>query len=256
MKKQPHLILILLILFLSSQSLHAKFCETINEADLCLNSLLEHKLFDSSAKLHANYLPILALRALAHADIYKKKKDFKIERFFFENDKVYEKDTDELPYASLIGVGKVSGNGFFGREIEFAGTLNAHTVKYKNVMKFSLPRRADMQVNAWLDEIEFLDLQIQSDADKMTNDVSGKYFGKAVKYHTTHRDSFGILADIPYKLHTEGKVKEDDLFHAVTDGLIDENKVTGAVNFIEKNHYYSIEHYGPIRVETHIRILN
>ena len=57
-----------------------------------------------------------------------------------------------------------------------------------------------------------------------------------------------------YKIHTEGKIKEEGNFLAVTDGTTDEYKVTGSVTLTSKNNYFSTEHYGPIMVQTQVTV--
>jgi hypothetical protein len=219
----------------------------------CSKGLANYPLFDTPYKLHANYLPILALRALAHGDIYKEKKKFSLERYYFVKN---TSGAFQEHYAKLIGSGEVSGHGFIGRKISFQGKLNEFPFEYENKMTFSLPKRARMNIKAELDGIRFLELEIHSDGDKMTNDVEGTFFTKKVKYHTEHRDSEGILADLPYKLHTEGKVKEADNFHTVTEGSIGEYKISGSGNLTAYNKYLTIEHYGPIMVKTYITVID
>jgi hypothetical protein len=251
-KKTSNILLIIILVFSNLNPALSSFCDKKNSKTECSKSLANYPLFDTPYKLHANYLPILALRALAHGDIYKEKKKFNIERYY------YVKNTSgafQESYAKLAGSGEVTGFGFIGRKVSFEGMLNEFPFRYENKMSFSLPKRAHMRVTADLDGLIFLNLDIHSDGDKMTNDVDGSFFAKKVHYHTEHRDSEGILADLPYKIHTEGKVKEIDNFYTVTEGVIGNYKVTGTANLTAPNKYLTIEHYGPIMVKTYVNIL-
>lgn len=243
-----------LVIFIASnfQASNSSICSMETSKTDCSKSLKNYPLFDTPYKIHANYLPILSLRALAHAEIYKEKKPFKIERYF------YVKDTSgafKEPYAKLIGSGKVEGSGLIGRKISFEGKLNEFPLKYTNQMSFSLPKKAHMKVESTIDGISFLNLDIRSDGDAMTNDVKGTFFGSAVNYHTQHRDSKGTLAGYPYEIHTVGETKEVNKFTATTKGKIGTYTTTGSVSMTAPNKYLSTENYGPIMVKTFITIL-
>ena len=233
-------------------ALEAKLCEKDLSKTECSKTLIHYPLFDTPYKLLANYVPILPLRALAHGNIYKEKKAFKLERYYYvANISGSFKD----PYAKLIGEGEVKGVGFFGRKINFKGMLNDFQVIYENRVTPSLPKRASMKVSATVDDVTFLDLLIKSDKDEMTNDVEGSFFGKEVKYHTYWRDTEGIIAGHKYKIHTEGKVKEKAKFAADTEGTIGEYDIHGNIEMIAPGKYFSSEHYGPILVKTYVTVL-
>ena len=238
---------------LSANKAEALLCDTSKSKTDCSKELIHYPLFDTPYKVHANYVPILALRALAHGNIYKEKKSFNLERYFYV--KNIGGAFDDY-YAKLVGSGEVGGHGFIGRKITFKGQLNEFPIEYENTMSFSLPKKAKMKVKADIDGIRFLDIEVKSDGDAMTNDVEGTYFGQEVKYHTAHRDSDGILAGLPYKLHTEGKVKEPEAFYAITEGSIENYKIKGEVQMLEKAKYLSTEYYGPIMVKTYINVLD
>lgn len=246
------ILLAIFAIFTISSNAKATICNKDTSKMECSKSLANYPLFDTPYKLLANYLPILPLRALAHGDIYKEKKAFKLERYYYVKN---ISGAFQNPYATLTGSGKVDNHGFLGRIINFEGRLNEFPIKYENKMSFSLPKKAKMKVWAEIDGIQFIKLEVHSDGDKMTNDVDGTFFGKKVHYHTEHRDTDGILANIHYKVHTEGKIKEDDNFLAVTDGTIGDYKVTGSANLTAPGKYLSIEHYGPIMVKTFITVL-
>ena len=240
------------MLLVPLMALEAKLCEKDLSKTECSKILINYPLFDTPYKLLANYVPILPLRALAHGNIYKEKKSFKLERYYYlANASESFKD----PYAKLIGEGKVKGVGFFGRKISFDGMLNDFKLTYINKVTPSLPRRAKMKVSATVDDVTFLDLVIKSDGDEMTNDVEGSFFGKDVQYHTYWRDTEGLVAGHKYKIHTEGKVKEEAKFAADTKGTIGEYDINGSINMTAPGKYFSSEHYGPILVKTYVTIL-
>lgn len=245
-------IFVFTLMIVNANCASAHLCKSDQSKTDCSKSLINYPLFDTPYKLHANYLPILALRALAHGDIYKEKKDFKLERLYYVRN---TRGAFQEPYSKLIGTGKVEGHGFIGRKISFEGKLDDFDIHYVNKMSFSLPKKAKMNIEAKIDDISFLKLEIHSDADTMTNDVEGTYFGQVVDYNTEHRDSRGKLAGHPYHLHTEGKVKEDTEFYATTDGSIAGYSVQGSASLVGVNEYLTVEHYGPIMVKTFVTIL-
>lgn len=247
------LLLTIVLLNNSSALALARICPEKKSNTECAKALINYPLFDTPYKLAANYIPILPLRALAHGEIYREKKTFKLERYY------YVKNISGAfgePYAKLIGSGKVSGSGIIGRKVSFDGHLNEFKVKYLIKMSFSLPKKAKMKVSASIDDIDFLELIIRSDGDAMTNDVEGTFFGKTVKYHTHHRDTDGTLAGQHYKLHTEGKVKEEGNFHAITKGGYAGHSISGSVVLTAYNKYYSTEYYGPIMVKSYITVID
>lgn len=219
----------------------------------CHQTLLVYPFFDTQYKMAANYVPILPLRALAHADVYKNKKNFELERYYYVKD-LQGKFKD--PYAVLKLNGQVKGRGFLGRDVEVHGTLNDFNLEYMNIMTFSLPKKAHMLVTAKLDGIEFLNLEIFSDGDKMTNDVSGKFFGKKVKYNTCLRNTEGLLAEVPYSIFTHGIVSTPQEFKTVLEGRIGKHLIDGQIYMVSKNNYLSIENYGPIQVKSYVRVID
>jgi len=217
----------------------------------CANYLRNYPLFDTEYKIAANYVPILPLRALANADVYKEKKSFHIERFYHVKNLSGELGK---PYQSIILDGEIGGFGIFSRSIKAKGKLNEFDLEYENHMSFALPRTAHMKVTAKLDDIQFLNLKIRSDGNAMTNDVEGNFFAKEVKYHTHWRDTYGILAGINYKINAVGIVKEENDFQVSLNGDVGTHKITGSGKLVSENCYETIEDYGPITVKTIITI--
>lgn len=244
---QKLLLTAILIYSLCSGS-KAKLCP---ENSNCQQIIANHQLFNSQYKMAANYVPILPLRAMVHADVYKAKKPLTMDRRYY----IKGADGKYVQYQKTFLNIDIKGHGIIGREIDAEGTLNDYPIKYRNVMSFSLPKKANMKVNASLDGVPILELSIQSDGKKMTNKVKGTYLGKTVDYQTNWRETKGTLAGIPYQLHTEGLIKEVDVFKAVTKGTIANYLVTGEVHMIDHSHFESTEYYGPIMVQTKITIL-
>lgn len=220
--------------------------------DTCVQNLTNYPLFDNPHLIAANYVPILPLRAFAHADIYKAKKNLRMVREFYVRDLA---GNFSKPYEKIDLLVTVKAKGLFGREILASGTLNEFQLEYKNIATFSLPKNAHMKVEASLDGLPILDLDVVSDGNKMTNKVQGSFLGKTVDYLTEWRETKGTLAGHSYNLHTEGVTKEPERFKAVTKGKINSTEISGTCEMLEKNHYKSIENYGPILVKTDIRVL-
>jgi len=227
-------------------------CDDIKVKD-CSRYLAHHPLFDTDYKLAANYVPILALRALAHAEVYKDKKPFHIERYFFVKD-LSGSDKLTKAYETIILDGEINGFGIFNRKIKVKGTLNEHDIDYINEMSFSLPRKAHMKIKAVIDDIPFLDLLIKSCGTAMTNDVEGTLFTKEVKYHTSWRDTEGLLAGLEYQITATGVVKEETDFYATLLGSIGNYPIKGTIKLVKPGYYESIEEYGPILVKTFITV--
>jgi hypothetical protein len=247
----------LLLTCLFSSICHASFaevhiCDLVKAKD-CSSHLSHHPLFDTDYKLAANYVPILALRALAHGEVYKEKKPFHIERYFYVKE-LTGSDKLTKAYEAIILDGEVSGFGIFNRKIKVKGTLNEHDIDYSNEMSFSLPRKALMKIKASIDDLNFLDLQVKSCGIAMTNDVEGSLFTRDVKYHTSWRDTEGILAGIKYQITATGIVKEETDFYATLEGSIGNYPIKGTVKLVKPGYYESVEEYGPILVKTFITI--
>jgi hypothetical protein len=214
----------------------------------CSDALLTNNLFNSDAKIAANYIPVLPLRAFAHAEIYKEKKRLAFKREFFYN-------SAAKAYATMNLNIEVKGKGFLGREIIATGTLNEHKVEYFNETKPYLPRNVDMRVIAKLDGIRVLELDIASDGTKMTNNVKGKFFNKEVNYSTNWRNTKGVLAGLNYEIYAEGVEKEKTSFRAISKGRIQSQSISGSCQMIESNLYRCQEQYGPISIKTEIKVL-
>ena len=214
----------------------------------CSDALLTNNLFNSDAKIAANYIPVLPLRAFAHAEIYKDKKRLAFKREFFYN-------SAAKAYATMNLNIEVSGKGFLGREIIATGTLNEHKVEYFNEVKPYLPRNVDMKVIAKLDGIRVLELDVESDGTKMTNIVKGKFFNREVNYSTNWRNTKGVLAGLNYEIYAEGVEKEKTSFRAISKGHIQSQSISGSCQMIESNLYRCQEQYGPISIKTEIKVL-
>ena len=235
---------------LAAQARQHILCESA--ADQCEVNLQNYPLFDTPYKVASNYLPILAIRAFAHAGIYKDKKSCRLERLYYV--KNLEAEFGE-PYQKTTLDIEVQGHGFFGRKIVATGTLNEFDLEYENKIGASLPRNASMKVHAKLAGVEFLNLHIKSDGKKNTNEVEGTYFAKEVKYQTEWRDTNGTLANLDYKAHTEGLHNEVDHFNAITRGSIDKYEIFGHGTMVKPNYYEFEEHYGPIVVKSKLWII-
>lgn len=245
-------IILILIFFLTANLVKAKdtLCPRKNDQK-CANYLRNYPLFDTEYKIAANYVPVLPLRALAHAEVYREKKSFHLERYYYV--KNLEGDLGKS-YQSIILDAEISGFGIFSRKIKAKGKLNEFDLEYENNMSFSLPKKATMKVEAILDNVKFLDLKIKSDGDDMTNKVTGSFFGKEVDYHTEWRDTDGKLSGLEYTIHAEGVQKEENSFKAISNGKISNYNISGSAKMISENEYQSSEDYGPITVKTFITI--
>lgn len=238
------------VLFLGVKAAATPLCP--EESKDCCQSLSLNPLFNTDYKISANYVPILPLRGMVQADVYKDKKSLIMDRRYYIKDATGNYGE---PYQKTLLNISVKGSGIIGREVIAEGTLNEHKLKYHNHMKFSLPKRANMKVNATLDGIQILELAVQSDGDKMTNLVKGSFLGKQVDYQTHWRETKGTLAGIPYLLHTEGLIKEKENFKAVTKGTIGSSAIKGEIKMLDKEHFESTEYYGPVMVKTKLTIL-
>lgn len=231
-------------------SLQARPLLCSSQIDLeCHKALLEHNLFNSKAKLVSNYLPILALRALAHADVYKNKKSFRLERFFYMKN---NSGNYEQAYEEIVLDGSIEPRGLFGRAITLKGKLNDFDLWYQNIMTASLPRNLFMDVVATLDDVKILELEIHSDGIKMTNNVKGHFFGQKIQYSTEMRDSNGILAGQKYRAHTIGENHKCIEFN--TEGSFGDINISGEGKMLAPSQYETVEYYGPIMVKTFVKI--
>ena len=225
-------------------------CKQEISAD-CAANLHNYPLFDTEYKLAANYLPILALRGLAHAEVYKDKKSAHIERYFYIKDL---QGNFGKPYETLILDITVHGHGIIGREIRATGKLNEFTLEYVNKMGFSLPRNAHMKVSARLDDIKILELDVESDGSLMTNTVDGLFLNQSVDYETKLRDTSGLLSGHRYTLHTAGIDSKVTSFAVQTQGKIGSSSIYGKGGMLRDNYYEFEESYGPVLVKTKLTI--
>lgn len=254
MLKRSTIKLVLILVILSANFTYAKQAICPNkDYQTCGQYLRNYPLFDTEYKIAANYVPVIPLRALAEANVYKEKKSFHIERFFYV--KNLKGDLGKA-YQTIILDGNITGFGIFSRKIIAKGKLNEFDLEYENDMSFALPRTANMKVRAKLDGNLFLDLKITSDGNKMTNDVSGIFFGQDVKYHTDWRETNGILSGLNYKIYAEGILKDSNDFTVNMKGSIGKHSITGFGRMTSINHYESTEDYGPITVKSFITIKN
>lgn len=216
-----------------------------------MENIQNYPLFDTEYKIAANYIPILALRAFAHAEVYKEKKPSRLIREYYVKNLTGE---FSKPYQTTDLNIEIKNHGLFGRKIIATGKLNEFDLEYENKISASLPRNASMKAEAKIAGIEFLNLKIKSNGTENTNEVEGLFFAKEVKYLTQHRDTNGTLANIDYELHTEGLHKEADNFKVVTHGQIGEHEIFGHGTMISKGFYEFEEHYGPIFVKSKLWI--
>ncbi len=255
--KSYFLSLSFLILALISPSLvksetSFKFCKTVSE-DSCIASLSQYPLFDSEYKIAANYVPILPLRAFAHAEVYQKKKKARLKRFFYV--KALTGQFAE-PYQVMDVNIEVKGIGLLGREIIATGKLNDFDIEYRNKIECTIQRKATMDVTAKLAGVKFLDLDIKSDGNALTNDVKGSFFAKKVDYQTHWRTTNGQLANLNYEVYTEGVVKEHNAFQAISKGKIGNVEINGHGRLVSANYYEFEEQYGPIMVKSQLTIID
>lgn len=246
-------ILSALALLLSASSAHAlssTLCSNLPSP--CTENLTKHSLFNTEYKISAHYLPILPLRAIAHASLIKDKKSARLERYFYYKDASGKISGN--PFETITLDITVSAIGLLGRKIIAQGKLNEYSLYYENILHGVFPKNAQMQVRATLDGIEILDLDIASDGTKMTNTVKGTFLSKNTDYNTEWRDTSGVLAGHSYKIHTEGVVNELAEFKAITSGTIASAKIGGECNLIKTKYYESEEHYGPILVKSKLTI--
>lgn len=228
-----------------------QFCTNTQE-ELCAIHLSEYPLFDSEAKIAANYVPVLPLRAFAHAEIYQKKKTVRLKRFF------YIKDLNGAlgeAYEILDIVINIKGDGLLEREILAIGKLNEFDVEYKNKIKASLPKRATMKAIAKIANVKFLDLDIKSDGQALTNDVKGILFAKKVDYKTKWRNSSGLLGGSIYEIYTEGSSKNSNHFEVKCNGKIGTTEIKGHGKLVRPNYYEFEETYGHILVKSQVTVI-
>ncbi len=262
------LLIVLALVSLNSKAKNTVLCEPKSSQKEIL-AIANHPLFDTAYKSAANYIPVLALRALSSTDIYRKKGKAHLVRHFFVKNlqgKLAE------PYETLVLDIVVSGKGLFGRNISAQGRMNDLDVYYSNKMSFGLPKKAHMDVVASLDGCEFMKFKVESDGDKMTNAVEGTYLGRTLKYFTNWRQSLGTLAGLPYEMVVEGngkssvpcdkhnqdntyckelaKHKDIVLYHAKSQGRISGYIINGWIKETRTGHFEGEENYGPIFIKT------
>ncbi len=232
-------------------------------------ALANHPLFDTPYKAAANYIPVLIVRALGSTEIYRKKGHAHLTRSFHVRNlqgKLAE------PYETMVIDIEVAGKGLFGRIGRAHGFINDLEVNYENIASFGLPKKAFLNVIASLDGCEMMKYKVQSDGDKLTNDVDGVFLGQAVKYHTQWRNTSGTLAGTNYQLNVEGNGKgslpcdkenidssyckehkndkKTNLYSAKSNGKIGSYMISGWLKETRTGHFESEEIYGPIVVKS------
>ncbi len=232
------------VCLISSLVLLGSFCNS-GQASLS-NNLLNDPLFDSDYKIAAHYVPALALRALAHAEVYQKKRKAYLERTFTLQGNVYETWKIHI---------QVEGDGLFKRKVSAKGFIGNLPLSYENEIACSLPKNANMKVSAKLDGQPILNLTINSDGNKMTNYIGGNFLGRAVAYKTSWRDTIGTLAGFAYNMHVEGVKNEANDFKVVSKGNIGASEIKGEGILIKKDHYEFTEHYGPILIKSKLIVI-
>lgn len=258
-------LIICAIMLRASQAKPKTLCETSAPSSAIAN----HPLFDTPYKAAANYLPVLALRALGSTEIYRKKGSAHLVRRFYVRSlqgKLGE------PYETMVLDIEVSGKGLFGRVAKAYGRINDLDLYYENEASFGLPKKAYMNAYASLDGFELVKLKIESDGDKLINKVAGNYLSKETNYQTLWRNTTGLLAGLNYKLFVEGsggttvpcdktnehtaycqeyaKHKTKTLYEAKSSGTIAGYNISGWVRETSPDHFEAEEYYGPIVVKT------
>ncbi len=253
--KRSFLVFAVLVQSLWANGIEAKDLENCKPEtnQECTEILANYPLFDTDYKKAANYVPVLALRAIYDAKIYREKRKAKIIRNF------YIKDLSgkfSKPYQKMEINLEVNAKGLLGREIIAMGKINEFDFDYYNRIKFSLSKKARMDIKAHIDNVEFLDLHIESDGNKKTNDVKGQFLGKTVNYLTEWRSTSGTLAGLPYTMFVKGTPEDEKVFSATSKGFIGTSEITGEVKIVDKDHYLSEENYGPILIKTDIVVFD
>ncbi len=258
---------ILVIVSNSSSATTKNICQ-LNPGD-SVSALANHPLFDTPHKAAANYTPIMPLRALASTELLRKKgKAHMVRNYYVRN--LHGKLA--APYETMTIDLEVVSRGLFGRTVKGFGRINDLDLYYENEMSFRLPKKIYMEALASLDGCEMLKLKIETDGDKLTNDVKGTYLGKLVDYHTDWRTTKGTLAGSTYDMIAEGlskggvpcdkhnentaackehaNDKPSTLYSGKSSGKISGQLINGWVKETRPNHFEAEENYGPILVKT------
>ncbi len=266
--KKSHLLILVLIISATIAHVTAKtktLCESETAAKV--SAIANHPLFDTPYKAAANYVPVLALRALNSTEIYRKKGHARIVRNYYVRSlqgKLGE------PYETMILNIEIKAKGLFGRVAIGTGTLNDLDLYYENHASFGLPRRVYMDSFASLDGCELMKFKVETDGDKMTNNLSGHFLSKATNYKTNWRTTTGLLANSAYNMvveangtntipcgkdnqdaaHCKDSAKTKTLFEGKSSGSIAGYTISGWIKETRPNHFESEEYYGPILVKT------
>lgn len=224
-------------------------------------SFLEHPLFNTPYKVAANYSPVLGLRALAESKTYKEKRKANISRTYFH------KSNLKTPYAKANIKLSVEDPSILSRtvkahgEISYLGsektTVKVFNLDYLNEMKFSIFKKADMKIQAFLNRKLALDLKVHSEAGDMTNKVSGTFLGRKTDYKTKWRDTKGTLAGYSYEVYAMGEEYTDEKFTGFrfeSKGDIQGSAISGSGKELHKGYYEFEESYGPIVVKTTVEV--
>ncbi len=258
---------VLVLLSSSSSAKNKIMCELNPNTEI--SAIANHPLFDTPYKAAANYIPVMPLRALASTELLRKKGTARMVRNFYVRNlqgKLAE------PYETMTMDLEVSSRGLFGRTIKGTGRINDLDLYYENQMSFRLPKKIYMEAFARLDGCEMMKLKIETDGDKLTNDVRGLYLGKKTDYHTDWRTTTGFLAGSNYEMIAEGiskggvpcdkhnqntaackehaNDKPSTLYVGKSSGKVAGQMINGWVRETRANHFEAEENYGPIVVKT------
>lgn len=206
---------------------------------------------DTPYKMAAHYLPVIVQRAMMTCKVpYKAKKAY-IEQL------VYESATSAEPMERIVAEINIERKSMFSQMITAVGKLNDLDLRYKNLFKFSLARKGNMQIESVVGGEKFIDLSLDANKNTSITQISGKLMDNDVSSLTQANSTSGTLGKYPYNIAVEDiKDKRGKLIAIKSSGSIAGYKIEGK-GFARSKGFYEIEeHYGPLLVKTTVKLLS
>lgn len=276
-------LIIFLLLFCSVDSSAQKTELVDPNKKIQVNSLV-----DTPYKLAAHYAPVLLIRCLTNSEFpmsSKRKAHYERSIYLRGKDAGSEESSGDLLLERMYLDISAKKSGLFGRDVFVTGKLNNLDIDYRNIMRFSVTKKGNMQIKSTIAGEPLIDLDIVSNGNKKTNDAAGTLFGRKIKYHTYWRTTEGKLGAFDYKIYVEGirdkeriaalqakrlakykaenikPVKAKDGFFVSSEGKIANYDINGLGELVacspaEKNTdcYIMDENYGPLLIKSTLKV--
>lgn len=210
------------------------------------------ELMDSPYEVAANYLPALVMRSFTESKLFRKSKKAHVQRFFYKQ--VAPNKWSIEPFERMVFDVAVEKTGMFSRKVSVKGKINGIDLNMATNFKYNFTRKGVVETKSTLGGYNLLDLKVDSNGVLMTNKVIGSLWGNPIDYKTQFRNTSGIIAGEPYKIHVKG-VHNEPKYSVNSKGNIGEYEIRGHGVETEPGLFHLEEHYGPLLVKTVVEII-